>query len=153
MLHSRGLGRLMNPRRITLTLGAAAGTAVAAALIGLANAPAATADTDLDPFQDLFGNTGFNTWTPTADTDLGALAGGLDTSVDNFLQTSFGCIGSCADDPFTLLTQLLDPSAFSPLGPDAIGDLAVGLDYTTFASGLGPVVDVPLDLLFGFDFI
>ena len=71
MLHSRGVGRLMNPRRITLTLGTAAGTAVAAALIGLANAPAATADTDLDPFQDLFDNTGFNPWTPTADTDLG----------------------------------------------------------------------------------
>jgi hypothetical protein len=143
----------MNPRRIPLTLGTAVGAAFAAALISMGTAPAATADTDLDPLEDLLGNTGFNTWTPTADADLGALAGGLDTSVDNFLLTGFPCLGSCPDDPFTLLTQLLDPSAFSPLGPDAIGDLAVGLDYTTFASGLGPVVDVPLDLLFGFAFI
>ncbi len=150
MLHSRGVGRLMNPRRITLTLGTAAGTAVAAALIGLANAPAATADTDLDPFQDLFDNTGFNSWTPTADTDLGALAGGLDTSVDNyagFAQSIW------ADDPFTVLTHLLDPSAFSVdptlgLVPDnAIGDLAVGLDYTVVTAGGYGLVDVPLDAL------
>jgi hypothetical protein len=141
MLRSRGLGRLMNPRRITLTLGTAAGTAVAAALIGLANAPAATADTDLDPFQDLFGTGGINTWTPTADADLGALAGGFDTSVDNWqtgFETLFGSIS------FTSLADIFDPSAFSAnpdvfggLLPDnAIGDLAVGLDYTLFASGL-----------------
>jgi hypothetical protein len=41
MLRSRRLGRLMNLRRIPLTLGAAVGAAFAAALIGLANAPAA----------------------------------------------------------------------------------------------------------------
>jgi hypothetical protein len=147
---------MMNTRRITLTLGTAAGAAFAAALISMGTAPSASAvpGTDVDPFQDLFGNTGFNSWTPTADTGLGASAGGFDTSVDNLFQTSFACFGGfCADDPFTNLTLSLDPSAFSVgLVPDnAIGDLAVGLDYTTFASGLGPVVDVPLDLLFGFD--
>jgi hypothetical protein len=42
---------MMNPRRITLTLGAAVGAAFAAALIGLANAPAASADAEpLLPF-------------------------------------------------------------------------------------------------------
>jgi hypothetical protein len=147
-------------RRSVLGVGTAAGAAFAAALIGLANVPAARADApDLDPYEDLFGTAGINTWTPTADTGLGASAGGFDTSVDNFLQTSFPCLGFCADDPFTLLAHSLDPSAFSldptqGLLPDnAIGDLAVGLDYTLFASGLGPVVDVPIDLLFGFDFI
>ena len=49
--------------RWTGGVGMAVGAAFAAALIGLANAPAATADTDLDPFQDLFGDTGINTWT------------------------------------------------------------------------------------------
>ena len=42
----------------------AVGVAFAVALIGLANAPAADADDDLDPFQDLFGDSGINTWTP-----------------------------------------------------------------------------------------
>ncbi len=37
----------MDPRRITLALGAAVGAAFAAALIGLANAPATRADTGL----------------------------------------------------------------------------------------------------------
>jgi hypothetical protein len=149
-------------RRWVGGVGMAVGAAVAATLIGLANAPAARADTDLDPFEDLFGTAGINTWTPTADTDLAALGlgGGFDTTVDNFQQTAFACFGYCADNPFTLLANSLDPSAFSHglltfgWAPDnAIGDLAVGLDYTTFASGLGPVVDVPIDLLFGFDFI
>jgi hypothetical protein len=38
--------------------------AFAAALIGVANTPAARADND--PFEDLFGDSGINTWTPTA---------------------------------------------------------------------------------------
>ena len=51
MLRSHGLGRLMNPRRIPVTLGTAVGAAFAAALIGLANAPAARADAEpLLPF-------------------------------------------------------------------------------------------------------
>ena len=61
MLCSRGLGRPMNPRRIPLTLGTAVGVAFAA-LIGLA--PAARADTEPDPFEALFGDSGINTWTP-----------------------------------------------------------------------------------------
>ena len=150
-------------RRWVGGVGMAVGAAVAATLIGLANAPAARADTDLDPFEDLFGTAGINTWTPTADTDLAALGlgGGFDTTVDNFQQTAFSLVfGVGADDPFSLLAHSLDPSAFSNLdlsafGPglpdNAIGDLAVALDYTTFASGLGWVVDDPIDLLFGYD--
>ncbi len=52
------------------------------------------------------------------------------------------------DDPFTfLIYNVLDTSAFTDdpgvgLVPDnAIGDLAVGLDYTLFASGLGQTLD------------
>jgi hypothetical protein len=81
---------MMNPRRITLTLGAAAGAAFVAALISVGAAPAASAvtGTDDDPFGDLFGTGGTNTWTTTADTDLATLsptlAGDLDASVDNF---------------------------------------------------------------------
>ena len=88
----------------------AAGAAFAAALIGLA--PAARAD-EPDPFQLLFGDTGFNSWTTTADTDLVALsptlASDFATSVDGY-ETGAG--GFYASDPFTILTHDLDPSAF-----------------------------------------
>jgi len=155
MLRSHGLRRLMNPRRIPLTLGTAAGVAFAA-LIGLA--PAARADTEPDPFQALFGDTGINTWTVSADNSLATsdptLAANLDASVENFLadapvSTQF----PEGDDPFSFITWELDPSAFTgeplvdhlilgtvvPGGlPDnAIGDSAVALDYALFASGLG----------------
>jgi hypothetical protein len=159
MLHSRGLGRLMNPRRISLTLGTAAGAAFAAALIGLANAPAARADTDLDPFQDLFGDTGINTWTPSADSFLassdptGALAGNFDTSVESFITAADS--GYSPDATFSELTYAIDPNSFSPdseflfnscvgcdITPlDANGDLALALDYSIFASGLSSTVD------------
>jgi hypothetical protein len=155
MLRSRGLGRLMNPRRIPLTLGTAVGVAFAA-LIGLA--PAARADGP-DPFEDLFGDTGINAWTPAADASLLSSdpteAANLDASVENFLadapiSTQF----PEGDDPFSFYTwEAFDPSAFTgeplvdhldlgtivPGGlPDnAIGDLAVALDYTLFASGIG----------------
>jgi hypothetical protein len=154
MLRSRGLGRLMKPRRIPLTLGTAVGAAFAAALIGLANASAAKADTETDPFQDLFGNIGTNSWTQSADSFLASsdptLAASLDTSVDNFLASvPVSANFPDGDDPFSFLVWSLDPSAFSPdayYGPlldgsglpdNAIGDFAVGLDYTLFASGIG----------------
>src|SRR5271167_4666870 len=150
---------MMQPRRIPLTLGTAVGAAFAAALIGLANAPAARADTDLDPFQDLFGDTGINTWTPSADSFLAsidptnALAGNLDTSVDNFLTLADSSYGP--DVPFSELAYAIDPNAFNPdagflfnscVGCDIIpldptGDFALGLDYTVFASGLAPTLD------------
>lgn len=71
------------------------------------------------------------------------MAGGLDTTVDNYA----GFQGSVwVDDPFTVLTHLLDPSAFSGGLPDnAIGDLAGGLDYTVVTAGGWGLVDVPLD--------
>jgi hypothetical protein len=146
---------MMNARRIAPTLGTAVGAAFAAALIGLA--PAARADGP-DPFEDLFGDSGINSWTPAADASLlssdPTLAGSLDTSVENFLadapvSTQF----PEGDDPFSFITWELDPSAFTgeplvdhlmygtvvPGGlPDnAIGDSAVALDYALFASGLG----------------
>jgi hypothetical protein len=149
MLRSRGLSRLMNPRRITPTLGTAVGAACAAALIGLA--PAATADTEPDPFEDLLGSYGSNSWTVSADNSLATsdptLAASFDTSVDNF--------GDAGIPPaFENILGQLDPSAFSVelTGPDQYGyfpvtdagDLAVGLDYTLFASGLGSTVEPAL---------
>jgi hypothetical protein len=144
-----------------------AAVAVGAALLGgtafdVDTAPWAGADTgtDLDPLAQLYGDTGFNSWTTTADTDLAALsptlASDLVTSVDNFqagFDTYFGAV------TFTYLTDYLDPSAFSAnpdglLIPDnAIGDLATGLDYTLFASGLGSLdadLLLPLGSLIGF---
>lgn len=92
----------------------AAGADDAAALIGLA--PAATADGP-DPFQLLFGDSGINTWTPTADTDLAALsptlASDFATSVDSFDASASG--GSIpfidGDSPFRGLLDHFDPSA------------------------------------------
>jgi hypothetical protein len=123
----------------------AVSAAFAAALIGLA--PAARADTDLDPFQDLFG---INAWTPSADSFLASdptNAASFDTSVDAFQS------GAGADDPFSILVAGIDPGAFS-VDPnsgayfadggaptDALGTLATGLDYTLFATGLGPTLD------------
>lgn len=64
------------------------GTAVLAALIGLANAPVAGADIEPGPFEDLFGTAGINSWTVGADSSLlssdPALAGSLGASVDDF---------------------------------------------------------------------
>jgi hypothetical protein len=132
--------------------GRAAGAAFAAALIGLAHAPAAGADTEPDPFQLLFGDSGINTWTPAADSYLDSndptLAADLDTSVDSFLASS-------GDHPFTELTVLLDFVGLDAIGADGypdsgLGDLAVGLDYSLFASGLAPIVDPILDAIFNF---
>jgi hypothetical protein len=136
----------MNPRRIPLTPGTVVGVACAA-LIGLA--PAARADTEAAPFEDLFGTAGVNTWTPAADASLlssdPTLAGSLDTSVDNFLtdvpiSTQF----PDGDDPFSFITWELDPSTFTAdptlaggLPDNATGDSAVAVDYALFASGLG----------------
>ncbi|BBX44453.1 hypothetical protein GCM10009641_54330 [Mycobacterium cookii] len=132
----------------------AVSAAFAAALIGLANGPEARADTTPEPFQDLFGDTGINTWTPAADTNLVALsptlAADFAMSVDHY-QAGFSSI---PDDPFTLVTDEFDPAAFTvgPTGgllPDnAIGDFAVDLDYTLYATGLGEKVDLFLDALF-----
>jgi hypothetical protein len=141
-------------RRWTGSVGMAVGAAFAAALIGVANAPAARADTEPDPFEDLFGIAG-NSWTASADSSLlssdPTLAGSLDTSVDNFLADApVSANFPDGDDPFSFLVWSFDPSAFSPYGdgfppladggglPDnAIADFAVGLDYTLFASGIG----------------
>jgi hypothetical protein len=135
------------------------GAAVAAALIGLANAPVAGADTDVDPLQDLFGTTGINTWTVGADNSLlsldptGALAGNFDTSVDSFVTAADS--GHSPDAIFSELTYQIDPNSFSPdseflfnscvgcdITPlDANGDFALALDYSIFASGLSSTVD------------
>jgi hypothetical protein len=119
----------------------------------LAGSAVPVTDTVDGPFETLFGDSGFNAWTTTADTDLAALSptlvGDLATSVDGY---EVGNFNGNPDDAFTVLTDLLDPSAFSgtPFGllvPDnTIGDFAVGLDYTLFASGIGAALDPGLDM-------
>jgi hypothetical protein len=140
-------------RRFFLGMDIAVGAGFVAAMIALAQE--AKADTDIDPFQDLFGATGVNSWTPAADSYLasidptGALAGNLDTSVDKFVTVAAPPYFYGPDLVFSSLVDGNDPSAFSipipmvdflvPLTPT--GDFALGLDYTLFASGLAPVVD------------
>jgi hypothetical protein len=76
------------------------------------------------------------------DTNDPTLAADFDASATDF-EGGFGVDQLFASVTFTELTDALDPSAFtaSPflggLPDNAIGDLAVGLDYTLFASGLG----------------
>jgi hypothetical protein len=138
-------------RRSAGGVGMAVSAAFAATLIGLVPAASADSEVDLlpDPFQELFGNTGFNAWTTTADSSLVSsdptLAASLDTSVDNF-ETGFSSFFPFPTDPFSVLVTYFDPTAFSDhpdvggLPVNAIADLAVGLDYTLFASGLDPVL-------------
>jgi len=155
MLRSRGLGRLMNPRRIPLTLGTAVGAACGAALIGLA--PAARADEG--PLEQLLGDTGFNSWTPAADADLQAddpsLLASIDASLPGFL--------SGLNDPLSLTLFEFDPTAFSDGGfdpeagglPDnALADLVVTLDFADYATGLegvgqgfSEIVQLPEDIV------
>jgi hypothetical protein len=140
----------MNRKHICRWTGAAA----VAALVAVANAPLAQADIDAAPFEDLFGTAGINSWTIGADSSLlssdPTLAASLDASVDNFLSSvPVSADFPEGDDPFSFYTWELDPSAFSPdayYGPlldgsglpdNAIGDFAVALDYTLFATGIG----------------
>jgi hypothetical protein len=138
-------------RRWAAGAGMAVGAAFAAALIGLANAPAASAaPVDEDPFQDLFGfsASGVNSWTQGADdfleTNAPALATGLDQFVDSFLAVD--------QDPLTDLVQAIDPSAFignSGMPDDFVGELAISLDsHVLFPTGLGAVLDPTVDAFF-----
>jgi hypothetical protein len=149
---------------------ALASVAVGAALLGGAAfdvdiAPPADADTgsDLDPLVQLYGDTGFNSWTTTADADLAALSPTLtadfDSGVVNFDANNVAPYLSPVSDPISLGLYSVDPSAFSAdpsLGglPDSgIGDLAVGLDYTLdVAEGdvqqlFGPIIVDFLELI------
>jgi hypothetical protein len=142
-------------RRWAGGVGTAVSAAFAATLIGLA--PAARADTEPGPFADLFGDSGINSWTTSADNFLlssdPTLAASLDASVDNFLVNAGIFVNSDfpdGDDPFSFLVSSFDPSAFSQgsggdllplvdgsLPDNALADFAVGLDYSLFATGLG----------------
>jgi hypothetical protein len=155
----------MNTRRITPTLGMTVGAAFAAVLIGLA--PAARAATEPDPFEDLLGTAGVNTWTPTADAELVSSnpteAANLDASIDTFnndVELAYQI------DPLGQLAFEFDPSGFGMDGYtgddpasgglplNAVTDLAVGLDYTLRASdltgvgsGLTDIVQIPEDIV------
>ena len=141
MLRSRGLGRLMNPRRIPVTLGTAVGVAFVAALIGVA--PPARADTEPDPFEDLFGDSGINTWTPAADASLGtSIRHQPDALIDSMDSSGIS-------PPFLNIIAQLDPSAYRTHRPTGAGIspptgwviLPTTLDFSLYASGLEPAVD------------
>jgi hypothetical protein len=123
-----------------------AAVAIGAALLGGA-APPADADTpgsDLDPFALLYGDTGFNSWTTAADTDLAALSPTLTadftTIVEGFETQNVDPYDSPVTDPISLELYSFDPSAFTAdpalggLPDNGIGDLAVSLDYGLFFS-------------------
>lgn len=122
-----------------------AAIAVGAALLG-GTAPPADADTDsdLDPLALLYGDTGFNSWTTAADTDLAnlspTLTADLTTTVDDFNAANVEPDLSPVSDPISLGLYSIDPTAFSAdpslggLPDNGIGDLAVGLDYGLFSA-------------------
>jgi hypothetical protein len=151
-------------RRFLLGTDIAVGAGFVAAMIALAQT--ARADADIDPFQDLFGDTGINAWTPAADSFLasidptGTLAANMDASVDGFETLANTSQGD--DAALSILAYQTDPGAFSNVPDfsywlfgscggvflacdffpaDANGDFAWGLDYTLFASGLSQTVD------------
>jgi len=95
---------------------------------------------------------GADSWLLSSDP---ALAASLGTSVDDFETAAYGLLQGV--DPTSELVYQLDPNSFTP--PDAgflfdtcfiacptfpldpPGDFALGLDYSIFASGLGPTLD------------
>jgi hypothetical protein len=144
--------RCQRRRRSVLGVGMAAGAALAAALLGLANTPVAAADpavVDLDPFEDLHGVAGPDSWTIGVDNFLAAidpnLAAGIDGGADQF--------NSVDADPFSDLVGAIDPNAFPggvPNPDDPLGVLAVTLDYGIITydlpallqgTGLDPLID------------
>jgi hypothetical protein len=152
-------------RRWAGGVGMAVGAAFAAGLIGLA--PAASADTEPDPFEDLLGTAEVNSWTASADASLDASnpteAANLDASIDTFNNdVDLGY----QIDPLSQLAFEFDPSGFGMDGYagddpasgglplNAVTDLAVGLDYTLWASdltgvgsGLTDIVQIPDDIV------
>jgi hypothetical protein len=112
---------------------------------GLDPAAAAAAPSDLDPLEDLYG---VNWWTQPLDSVLGSAS--FDASVDAY-QAGLGW-----DDPFSIATTFIDPSAFSGyvnspfdgVPTDPLGDLATMLDYSLFLGGAtGPEDQAILNLL------
>ncbi len=116
---------------------------------------------DLDPFQDLFGDTGINSWTPAADSYLAtidptnALATNFDASVDNFVGGEL--IGPAAYwgqyDLLSLDAWSSDPEGAFSISGDVLtpltstADLALGADYALFATGLAPTVEPAIQQL------
>jgi hypothetical protein len=104
----------------------------------------AAAPSDLDPFEDLFGDSGINTWTTSADASLpSTTAASLDATVDAFQNDGI-------PPAFENIIGQLDPSAYAVdlTGPeqgyflaDPLGDLATTLDFSLYASGLAPTLD------------
>lgn len=137
-------------RRWAAGVSMAVGGAFAATLIGLSNAPAASADTDPDPFEDLFGTTGFNTWTASTDSFLASsdptLADQWDTMADSYFTTA----ATSDVDSIQELVYFFDPSALNPttLAPtDFFGDLALAADVLLTPSGVDAAIDPIVDLL------
>jgi hypothetical protein len=100
---------------------------------------------DPDPFEDLLGDYGVNTWTPSADASLNAsdpsLAATLYTSVEAFN-------GDGIPPPFENIVDQFDPTAYSTelINPatdeygyfpvTAVGDFATLQDFALYAAGV-----------------
>jgi hypothetical protein len=139
-----------NYRRWVAGVSMAVGGAFAAALIGLSNAPAASADTDPDPFEDLFGTTGFNDWTTSADSFLASsdptLANQWDAMADAYSTTA-----TTSDvDSIQELVYFFDYNALNPttlVPTDFFGDLALVADVLLTPSGFDAAIDPIVDML------
>jgi hypothetical protein len=153
-------------RRVALATVAVGAALLGGAAIDVDTAPLAGADTgtDLDPLAQLYGDTGFNSWTTAADTDLAAvsptLTADFTTSVDSFDFDNVQPDLSPVSDPISLGLYSVDPSAFSAdpalggLPDNGIGDLAVGLDYGLFSAEgdleqvFGPLITLIAEWIF-----
>jgi hypothetical protein len=106
--------------------------------------PAAWPQTpNTDPFQDLYGDSGINSWTPEADSWLNTNDPTLAASLG---QLVFDEDSSGIPAPGINIIGQLDPGAYSDQGgsylpADWLGDLANTLDFSLYASGLAPVLD------------
>jgi hypothetical protein len=135
-------------RRWAAGVSMAAGGAFAAALIALSNAPAAGADTDPDPFEDLFGTTGFNSWTTPADSFLATSDPNLANQLDSMVDAYFTTAATSDVDSIQELVYFFDPSSLSAGVPnDFLGDIAATLDVLLTPSGMDAAIDPIIDLL------
>jgi hypothetical protein len=101
------------------------------------------ASTSADPFEDLYGDSGINTWTPAADAWLDTNDPTLATSLESLVNSMDS---SGIAPPFENIVDQLDTSAYTVqpggyLPADWLGDLANTLDFSLYASGLAPVLD------------
>jgi hypothetical protein len=128
---------MMNPRRITLTLGTAAGASLAAAFLSMGTAHAIVGETP-DPLDDL-GVSNASTLDPFVNSIDPVFAANLDGYADNIVAADamafadlLGPSGAALDTALPTLSAQLDPFV------DALTAGASSTDTDAFADLLGP---------------